>query len=163
MNESIESLINALADVAQSAANKAKSLKTIAKSNIGIISEQDKLKKAYAELGKLYYRDYVTGEEPDDSEYLPLCDKISELVKSIQSLRDDIDLAKAKPEKDDEPDAEELKEEIADLNEELDEICEELADLEAERSELEQTREELEAKLSALEVAPEAEEPAPEE
>ena len=157
MNESFESIINALTDVAQTAANKAKSLTAIAKSNISLLGEQDKLKKAYAELGKLYYRDYITGEEPDDAEYLPLCDRITELVKGIQELRENIDQAKAKPERQEsEEELEELKEELADLDEELSDLEEEFADLEEERKELERTREELAAKLAELEVVEEA-------
>lgn len=166
MNEGLENIINALSDVAQLAASKAKSLTAIAKSNINLLSEQEKLKKAYAELGKLYYRDYATGEEPDDSEYLPICERISELVKNIQGLRENIDQAKAKPQKEDEDDPEKIREELAELEEDLEELEEALAELEEERTELNQSREELEAKLSALEVAPEeaaAEEPAPED
>lgn len=159
MNENLESLINALTEVAQTAANKAKSLTSIAKSNINIMSEQEKLKRAYTELGKLYYRDYVTGEEPDDAEYLPLCDRIAELVQNIQGLRDNIEQAKAKPEKPHEEDPDELREELAELEEELADLEEEFSDLEEERKELEQTREELAAKLADLTVA---EEPAPE-
>ena len=173
MNDSFESIISALTDVAQSAANKARSLGAVAKSNIDLFTEQEKLKKAYTELGKLYYRDYVTGEEPDDAEYLPLCDKITELVKSIDGLRGNIETARSKREKEviieDEEIDKALAEELEDLNDELKDVDddlkdleEEMADLEAERKELEEQRAEIEAEIRELTVKAEEvpEEPA---
>ena len=50
MNENLESILNALTGAAQNAATRAKSLGSIAKSNFSILTEQEKLKKAYAEL-----------------------------------------------------------------------------------------------------------------
>lgn len=167
MNENIESILNALTDVAQAAANKARSLTSIAKSNVNILTEQEKLKKAYADLGRLYYRDFITGEEPDDAEYLPLCDRITEIVKDIQGLRETIDLAKTKPEKkediviaDEDIDLA-LAAEIKELHADLDELNEELADLEEERKELEEAKAEIEAEIKELSEKPEppAEEP----
>lgn len=156
MNEGFESILNALTGVAQSAVSKAKSLSSIAKSNVSILTEQEKLKKAYAELGKLYYRDYITGEEPDDAEYLPLCDNITELVKTIQTLRESIDDAKAGAEKDaeivisDEELDKAIAEELEDLNEDLKDLEEELADLEEERKELEDAKAEIQAEIQEL-------------
>ena len=154
MNESFESILNALTGAAQAAANKAKSLGSIAKSNVNILTEQEKLKKAYAELGKLYYRDYITGEEPDDAEYLPLCDKISEMVKGIQDLRSNIDAAKANAEKEviieDEELDKAISEELEDLKDDLKDVEEDLADLEEERKELEDAKAEIEAEIREL-------------
>ena len=62
---------------------------------VAIYSEEDKIKKAYSELGKLYYRDYVVGEELDEAEYLPWCQKIDEAKQTIADLRDYIDELKA--------------------------------------------------------------------
>lgn len=160
MNESIEAILNTLTDMAQAAASKAKSLTSIAKSNVGILAEQEKLKKAYAELGKLYYRDFITGEEPDDAEYTPLCNNITELVKNIQTLRETIDEAKAKPENgtiiiEDEDLDRALQEELAELNEDLQELEEELADLDEERRELEDAKAEIEAEIRELTAKPE--------
>ena len=47
-----------------------------------------KVKKAEIELGKLYYRDYAVGEEMDNAEYLPWCQKIDESKKAIAELKD---------------------------------------------------------------------------
>lgn len=154
MNENLESIINAFADVAQTAMNKAKSLSSIAKSNVSIFTEQEKLKKAYAELGKLYYRDYVTGEEPDDAEYIPVCAKITDLVKRIQELRESIEDAKTKSERevviDDEDLEKAIAEELEDLNADLQDVEEDLAELEEERRELEEARAEIEAEIREL-------------
>ena len=67
----------------------------IAKANVSIYAEEDKIKKAEAELGKLYYRDYAVGEEMDTAEYLPWCQKIDESKQTIADLRDYIDELKA--------------------------------------------------------------------
>lgn len=154
MNESFESILSALTGAAQAAANKAKSLGSIAKSNVNILTEQEKLKRAYADLGKLYYRDFITGEEPDDAEYMPLCDDITALIKSIQSLRESIDSAKTGAPKDvvlDEEDLDKaIAEELEDLNDDLKDLDEELADLEEERRELEEARAEIEAEIREL-------------
>ena len=70
------------------AAAKAKELAAVAKANISIYAEEDKVKKAEIELGKLYYRDYAVGEELDTAEYLPWCQKIDESKKLIAELKD---------------------------------------------------------------------------
>ena len=88
---SIENLRGRAAEAAQAAAKKTKKLAEIAKANLSIYSEEDKIKKAQAELGKLYYRDYVVGEEMDTAEYLPWCQKIDEAKQTIADLRDYIE------------------------------------------------------------------------
>lgn len=73
---------------AQTAVQKAKVLAAIAKTNVSIYAEEDKIRKAEAQLGKLYYRDYAVGEELDTAEYLPWCQKIDESKKAIAELKD---------------------------------------------------------------------------
>ena len=70
-SENFEAAKNMAVEAAQTAAAKAKELAAIAKANISIYAEEDKVKKAEIELGKLYYRDYAVGEELDTAEYLP--------------------------------------------------------------------------------------------
>ena len=70
-SENFEAAKNMAVEAAQTAAAKAKELAAIAKANISIYAEEDKVKKAEIELGKLYYRDYAVGEEMDSAEYLP--------------------------------------------------------------------------------------------
>ena len=167
-NESLEALKGLVAEAAQAAARVTKSAASVTKSNISILTEQDKQKKAYLELGKLYYRDFITGEEPDDAEYLPLCEAITEAAKNIEALRGELEEAKAafacKPAQ------EEPVQESADLEEELDNLHKELDELEADLSKLdgveekaEEVKEAVEAVFEVVEDTPQPEEPKPEE
>ena len=87
-SENFEAAKNMAVEAAQTAAAKAKELAAVAKANISIYAEEDKVKKAEIELGKLYYRDYAVGEELDTAEYLPWCQKIDESKKAIAELKD---------------------------------------------------------------------------
>ena len=87
-SENFEAAKNLAMEAAQTAAAKAKELAAVAKANISIYAEEDKVKKAEIELGKLYYRDYAVGEELDSAEYLPWCQKIDESKKAIAELKD---------------------------------------------------------------------------
>lgn len=89
-NENFEVLKEAVEGVAQTAAYKTKLLGIIAKNNLTILSEEDKIKKAYTELGKVYYKDFIMEEEPDEAEYLPWVNKITEGKKKIEALRAEI-------------------------------------------------------------------------
>lgn len=93
--DSIGTLREKAGEAAQVAARKSKKLAEIAKANISIYGEEDKIKKAENELGKLYYRDYAVGEEMDVAEYLPWCQKIDESKQTIADLRDYIEELKA--------------------------------------------------------------------
>ena len=93
--DSIDSIREKATEAAQAAARKTKKLAEIAKANVSIYSEEDKIKKAEVELGKLYYRDYAVGEEMDAAEYLPWCQKIDEAKQTIADLRDYIEELKA--------------------------------------------------------------------
>lgn len=95
MKESLDTLYGMASDAAQAAARKTKQLAEIAKANLSIYAEEDKIKKAQLELGKLYYRDYVLGEEQDEAEYLPWCQKIDESKQTIADMRDYIDELKS--------------------------------------------------------------------
>ena len=88
LSENFETAKNIAVEAAQAAARKAKQLAAIAKANVSIYAEEDKIKKAEAQLGKLYYRDYAVGEEMDSAEYLPWCQKIDESKKAIADLKD---------------------------------------------------------------------------
>lgn len=92
--DNLDNIREKAAEAAQAAAKKTKQLAEIAKSNVSIYTEEDKVKKAYAELGKLYYRDYVVGEERDEAEYLPWCRQIDEAKQTIADLQDYIEEVK---------------------------------------------------------------------
>lgn len=95
IRESFDTLYEKATEAAQFAAKKTKKLAEIAKANLSIYAEEDKIKKAQLELGKLYYRDYVLGEEQDEAEYLPWCKRIDESKQTIADMRDYLDELKA--------------------------------------------------------------------
>ena len=115
MDLNFDNLKNKAVDVAQCAVQKTKDLAGIAKAKLAIVAEEDKIRKAHLELGKLYYRDYVLGEEMDDAEYLPWCLKITEskaVIEDLQAMVEDLKnacdtCAEETPEDDPEPAAEE--------------------------------------------------------
>ena len=86
-SENLENAKNFAMEAAMVAKNKARQVAAIAKTNISIYAEEDKIKKAEQQLGKLYYRDYAVGEEMDTAEYLPWCQKIDESKQLIEELR----------------------------------------------------------------------------
>lgn len=88
--ENLENAKNFAVETALAAKDKAMQLAAIAKANIAIYAEEDKIKKAQQQLGQLYYRDYAVGEEMDSAEYLPWCSKIDESNAIIAELRDRI-------------------------------------------------------------------------
>ena len=154
--DALKSMIN---DVAMAATRMTKSAAAVTKANINILTEQDKLKKAYMELGKLYYRDYITGEEPDDAEYIPLCDAITEATKNIDGLRATVQDIRAGGKKAE--DAEETEEEPAEAP--ADPVAEELENLNKELDDLAKGLEELDPKETVEEAVFEVvEEPAEE-
>ena len=55
-------------DAAQMAAAKSKELAAIVKAKVNIAAEQDKIKRAQVELGKLYYRAFVAGSDQEAAE-----------------------------------------------------------------------------------------------
>jgi DNA repair exonuclease SbcCD ATPase subunit len=148
-NDSLEALKGMIAEAAQAAARVTKSAASVTKSNINILTEQEKQKKAYLELGKLYYRDFITGEEPDDAEYLPLCDAITEAAKNIEALRGEVEEAKANFAK---PKEEPAGEPVPDLDAELEKLHKELDELEKDLSKLnaEEKAEEAETAVDAV-------------
>ena len=77
MKETMETLKCKAVHVAGSAAQTARLVALISKKKFAILAEQDKIRRCYTQLGKVYYKDYVTDEEPDDAEYDPLCERIS--------------------------------------------------------------------------------------
>lgn len=93
--DNLTNLKDKAAEAAQIAAKKTKKMAEIAKANVSIYAEEDKIKKAEAELGKLYYRDYAVGEDMDVAEYLPWCQKIDEAKQTIADLQDYISELKA--------------------------------------------------------------------
>ena len=87
----IEQIKDKAVDAAQVAARAAKHVAFMTKKRMEIAREQEKIRRNYTKLGKVYYKDYVTDEEPDEAEYQPLCDAISASYQLINDLRDEME------------------------------------------------------------------------
>ena len=75
-----EELRDRALDLAQAGVAKAKELTDIAKLNLANSAEEDAIKKAYVEIGKLYYAE--RGMAPDEA-YVALCQKITDSKAKI--------------------------------------------------------------------------------
>ena len=79
-------------ELARSAAEKTKLVARISKLNADVISEKDALRRAYLDLGKLYYEKFK--DEPDDV-LADNCRRIASSLAVISQCRDEIDQCKA--------------------------------------------------------------------
>ena len=75
-----DAIMSKVSEVAQSGVAKAKDLAEIAKLKVNSASERDAIKKAYAEIGKLYYAQHADNPDP---EFAALCAKIAECEERI--------------------------------------------------------------------------------
>ena len=92
-SDNIDAIKGYATNAAQTAVKKTKMLASVAKANITILAEEEKIKKAQLELGKIYYKDFILDEEPDQAEYLPLCDKITDNLKlEIAMAREEVEV-----------------------------------------------------------------------
>ena len=82
-------------NAAGSAMDAARYMAFMSKRRLEILAEQEKIRRLYTRLGKVYYKDFVTDEEPDDAEYAPLCEKISQAFRRINRLREEMEEARA--------------------------------------------------------------------
>ena len=78
---SFDDLKSKALDLAQAGAAKAKELTDIAKLNIANSAEEDTIRKAYIDLGKLYYAE--RGMAPEGA-YAALCEKITASKQKIE-------------------------------------------------------------------------------
>lgn len=78
----LEDLSQKVVDLAQSGVARSKQLAEIAKLRMNNLSEEDAMKKAYIEIGKLYYAEH--GDAPDGA-YVALCSRISQAQDNIQA------------------------------------------------------------------------------
>ncbi len=80
---------------ADTAVSKTRTMASIGRVKLAISSEEDKLKKAYAELGRLFYRDYQAQAKADMTEYQPWCDRAADAREQIQRLTKELETLKA--------------------------------------------------------------------
>ncbi len=91
--------------IANKAADKAKSGARIAKLTVEIAGEKENMKKAYMEIGKLYYD---THKDDPEGFFIQLCDEVSLAQRSIAEKEAEIDSLKLS-EDDDAGEAEEFE------------------------------------------------------
>ena len=96
---------------ADTAVSKTRTMASIGRVKLAISSEEDKLKKAYTELGRLFYRDYQAQAEADMTEYQPWCDRAADAREQIQRLTKELETLKAEG-KDTVKDAPKAQEEV---------------------------------------------------
>lgn len=89
-----ENLKSKVMNAATATVDATKQFAIISKCKVKIAAEQEKIRSLYTKLGKLYYKDYVTDEEPDEAEYVPLCNRISDHYRKIALLREKMEEAK---------------------------------------------------------------------
>ena len=150
---------------ADTAVSKTRTMASIGRVKLAISSEEDKLKKAYTELGRLFYRDYQAQAEADMTEYQPWCDRAADAREQIQRLTQELETLKAdgkepkeapkKPEQE-APQEEEDMSIFADLDDEPEEKPQEQPEAEDAPADAPETPEEPEA-------APVTEDPKPAE
>jgi hypothetical protein len=108
--DKLKSAAGVAAQTATSAADTAvkqtKTLASIGRVKLAIAGEEDKLKKAYTELGRLFYRDYEAQAEADMEEYLPWVGKASDARAQIQQLTEELEKIKAESASETVPEAE---------------------------------------------------------
>ena len=103
---SFDDLREKVTDLAQSGVAKSKQLAEIAKLKTSNMGEEDTIKKAYLELGRLYYAE--RGAAPEGA-YAAACERVTAARATIESNKTRIDELKqpGDPE-DDEPEEEDL-------------------------------------------------------
>ena len=89
---SFDELKSRALDLTQSGVAKAKELTDVAKLNIANSTEEDNIRKAYIELGKLYYAE--RGMAPEGA-YAALCERITVSKQKIEENRAKISEIKA--------------------------------------------------------------------
>lgn len=87
-----DSLKDKAGDLAQTGVSKAKQIGEIAKLNLANVGEEDTIRKAYIEIGKLYYAE--RGMAPEAA-YTALCEKITAAKVNIEENRNRIEELKA--------------------------------------------------------------------
>lgn len=87
--DSLSKLAKSVGDGAKTAVKKSEDMVEVAKLNKSITSEEDRIKIAYIEMGKIIYSKYEKNEIVDE-ELIEFCHKIDEFNKNISSLKEQI-------------------------------------------------------------------------
>ena len=84
-----ENLTKKVSDTAKAAAKKSSEIVEVTKLNMNISAEEDKIKKAYADIGKQVYDAYSNGEEVAEN-YISICEQIRSYEDNIKETKQKI-------------------------------------------------------------------------
>ena len=87
-----ENIMGRVTDLAQAGAAKAREIAEIGKLKVNNAAEEDAIRKAYIEIGKLYYAERGTAPE---AAYAALCEKITASKEKIEYNKQKINDIKA--------------------------------------------------------------------
>ena len=87
-----DNLMGKAKDLAQAGVNKSRQLGEIAKLNLANAGEEDSIRKAYIEIGKLYYAERGMAPEP---EFASLCERVTAAKVNIEENKNRIEALKA--------------------------------------------------------------------
>lgn len=76
-------------ETAKSAAKKSGDIVEVTKLNISITGEEEKIKRAYDDIGKIVYESFARGEKIADP-FKQYCEKVGEYEKKIEEMRQKI-------------------------------------------------------------------------
>jgi len=82
-----EDIMERVSDLAQAGAAKAKEIAEITKLKVSNATEEDAIRKAYIEIGKLYYAERAMAP---DAPYAALCEKITASKEKIEANKQKI-------------------------------------------------------------------------
>ena len=87
LRDTLDTLKDRATDLAQAGVAQSKRLAEIAKLKMANMSEEDTIKRAYVELGKLYYAERGTAPE---GAYVAACERITAARAAIETNKDRI-------------------------------------------------------------------------
>lgn len=90
--DTLDTLKDRAADLAQAGVAQSKRLAEIAKLKMANLSEEDTMKKAYLEIGRLYYAEHAAAP---DGAYADACERITAARAAIETNKDRIAQLKA--------------------------------------------------------------------
>lgn len=82
----LDNLTRKVSDTAKAAAKKSGNVVEITRLNMGIGSEEEKVRKLYGEMGRILYDVYMEGE-PINEDLLQFCEKIDIINRSIEDMK----------------------------------------------------------------------------
>lgn len=85
----LDNITRRVTDTAKAAAKKSGSVVEVTRLNMNIGTEEEKVRKIYAEMGRQLYEDYAEGKIVSEK-LLEHCEKIDEIIKNIDEMREKI-------------------------------------------------------------------------